>query len=69
LNAWKVPHDATSSLFGAQGMFRNFGATFVPFFRPYLEKLAVDSQVSYCGYSCSTFFTDALYLYMSCVCK
>ena len=38
--------DITSSpLSGVQGLFRNFGATFVPLLRPHLEKLAVDSQV------------------------
>ena len=39
--------DVTSSplLSGVQGLFRNFGATFVPLLRPHLEKLAVDSQV------------------------
>jgi len=47
-------------------MFRNFGATFVPFFRPHLEKLAVDSQVSYYGDSCSTFFIEVTYVLYIC---
>ena len=40
-------HNVTSFplLSGVQGLFRNFGATFVPLLKPHLEKLAVDSQV------------------------
>lgn len=44
--------EVTSALLsGVQGLFRNFGATFVPLLRPHLEKLAVDSQVWMCAWS------------------
>ena len=47
LTRFTALQDITSSplLSGVQGLFRNFGAIFVPLLRPHLEKLAVDSQV------------------------